>query len=289
MNLLSVPFESITFEDVVNFCSEGVIEGVQLDYKAIIPKDLTKHFVSFSNILGGLIIIGVSEDEAGLPSKFEGVKIKGKDIDRIHQFASIVVPLPSYKVRATNADKIGNVFILIKIDEGSATPYNSQNDPTVWVRTGNVSTPLKPANREDLISLVEKSKSSTEKRDDNARKAVYLFEQFLAEGSNEERQRKSINGQIAAINQGKWPFSPKAGYKRGYQSGIQELKQPQAGILRSTLLSITNHEKTPTQALIELNKSDFYATGRVKYKMDKFRKIVIDPFYAGILVCDKTS
>ena len=56
--------------------------------------------------------------------------------------------------------------------------------------------------------------------------------------------------------------------------------------LRTVLIRIATKVVTPTQGLIELNKSD-YAKSRAPLKMDKFRDIAVDPFYAGMVVIDK--
>lgn len=109
---------------------------------------------------------------------------------------------------------------------------------------------------------------------------------YKAEGSNEERQRKSIAGQTAALKMGRYPFSPKPGYKRGYERGIQEIHPVRGPALRDILIKIASYQITPSQGLVELNKSDF-VKGHSLYKMDKFRKIVTDPFYAGIVEIDK--
>src|SRR6266851_2631395 len=44
---------------------------------------------------------------------------------------------------------------------------------------------------------------------------------------------------------------------------------------------------TLTQGLIDLNNSEFMTDGHSPYKMDKFRKIVTDSFYAGVVEIDK--
>ncbi len=124
------------------------------------------------------------------------------------------------------------------------------------------------------------------KTDTAADTLLLMLEAFKAEGSNEERQRKSIAGQTTALQQGRYPFSPKPGYKRGTDVGVQELHPIKGPILRAALLKIATHKTTPTQALIELNKSDF-VIGHSLYKMDKFRKIITDPFYAGIVEIHK--
>ncbi len=123
-------------------------------------------------------------------------------------------------------------------------------------------------------------------KDDIYAGLMRYMEGFRAAGSNDERQRKSISGQTKALEDGRFPFSPKPGYKRGTEVGVQELHPVKGPILRATLVKIATHKTTPTQALIELNKSDF-VIGHSLYKMDKFRKIVTDPFYAGIVEIHK--
>lgn len=121
---------------------------------------------------------------------------------------------------------------------------------------------------------------------DLASKLLKFTKYLSAEGSNEERQNKSISGQTKALMEGRYPFSPKPGYKRGYERAIQEPHDVRGPILKAILTRIASHLVTPSQGLIELNKSAF-VSGHSLYKMDKFRKIVTDPFYAGIVEIDK--
>lgn len=121
---------------------------------------------------------------------------------------------------------------------------------------------------------------------DLASKLLKFTKYLSAEGSNEERQRKSIAGQIKALQEGRYPFSPKPGYKRGYERGIQELHPVRGPILKIILTKIATRQITPTQGLIELNNSKFMQ-GHSPYKMDKFRTIVEDSFYAGIVEIHK--
>jgi len=142
INLLNKPIDDFSFDDIISFCKERHAEGLQIDYKKEFPdKGLAKHFASFSNTRGGLIIVGVEEDDKGLPIKWEGVKNEGKLIDRVHQNASNIDPIPNYETCITD-EKNGRVFLLIRIFEGDQTPYYVQNDSNIWVRTGNISKPI---------------------------------------------------------------------------------------------------------------------------------------------------
>lgn len=122
--------------------------------------------------------------------------------------------------------------------------------------------------------------------EDMTAKLMKFMKYFVAEGSNEERQRKSVSGHVSALKDGRWPFQPPAGYKKGYLSSIPEIDHSRGVALQEALLSIAEYRATPTEALSKLNKSVF-VKNRAKYKMDKFRAICTDPFYAGIVEMNK--
>lgn len=123
-------------------------------------------------------------------------------------------------------------------------------------------------------------------KDDIHAGLMRYMEGYRAAGSNDERKRKSISGQSSALKDGRYPFHPKAGYKKGYDCGVPELHDVRGPILRNILIQIATKRVTPTQGLIELNNSDYTKT-RAPLKMDKFRSIVVDPFYAGIVEINK--
>lgn len=122
--------------------------------------------------------------------------------------------------------------------------------------------------------------------DDMTAKLMKFMKYFVAEGSNEERQRKSINGQVQALKEGRYTFNPKPGYVRGDKAGVHKIDPMRGPLLRETMLSVINRLSTPTQALIALNKTDF-VKNKAPYKMDKFRHILTDPYYAGIVEINK--
>ena len=164
MKVLNQSIQDLSFDDIVSFCKEKHIEGIQIDYKKEFPnKGLAKHFASFSNTRGGLIIVGVEEDDKGLPVKWEGIENRGKLIDRIHQYAANVDPIPDYETCVTN-EKKRKTFFLIRIFEGDITPYYVQNDSNIWVRTGNISNPIDIASPEALELLFNKREQALRSR-----------------------------------------------------------------------------------------------------------------------------
>ena len=96
MIVLNKDVEKITFEEVEDFCIEKRPEGVEIDYKKDLTSKqdgLTKHFASFANTRGGVIIIGIEENPTTYtPLKWEGIdeNLVGKYKDKIHSWAKNV-------------------------------------------------------------------------------------------------------------------------------------------------------------------------------------------------------
>jgi hypothetical protein len=166
MDILNKSIVSITFEDVVSFCKEGVPEGIQIDYKENFPtKGFSKHLASFSNTRGGVIIIGVKENpKTGLPEVWDGIVNDAHKIESIHQNATNVQPIPAYTIHVTNEVE-GKCFVLIRIYGGDNTPYYVQNDSNTWVRTGSVSQPIDIASPDGLELLFGKREKSKKARE----------------------------------------------------------------------------------------------------------------------------
>lgn len=114
-------------------------------------------------------------------------------------------------------------------------------------------------------------------------KMLRFMKYFSAEGSNEERIAKSISGGQMAIRQGRLPSSPKVGYRKGSVAGVHEINPVLAIPLRIALKKLASGLVTPTDALKELNAGDFGKHYTKKLKMDRFRIMACEPYYAGIV------
>ena len=123
--------------------------------------------------------------------------------------------------------------------------------------------------------------------DNMSAKLMKFMKYFVAEGSNEERQNKSISGQTTALKEGRYTFHPKPAYKKSMNRGIHVIDEIKGPILQKCLKDIAHGLVSPTEALKQINTTDFIS-GRTKpYKMDRFRKIITDPYYAGIVEIDR--
>lgn len=192
MLIFSTQINQITFEGVENFCKEKHPEGIELDYKQDFPKNLSKIIAAFANTRGGVIILGVKENpDTGLPISWAGIPNQGKLLERVHQFATNVDPIPPYDVYVTD-EKKGKVFVLIRVLEGEATPYYVHNDSNIYVRTGSVAKLVdlaSPDYQELLFGKREKAKGA---RENLAKRAEDVYFYGLARA---ERERKRLHAQ----------------------------------------------------------------------------------------------
>lgn len=190
MKILTQDTSSLTYQDIVDFCQERYPEGVQLDYKQHIPvTGLSKHFAAFSNTRGGAIIIGVEEDpKSGMPKNWNGISDVAKTRERIHQYASNVDPRPRYDVHATDG-RDDKAFIIVRIFEGDQAPYYVQNDPILYIRTGNITDLIGPAAPETAKMLHRKQDQAWDARTDQLAFAEKVYQGALM---REERERKRL-------------------------------------------------------------------------------------------------
>jgi len=183
-----INFENLTFEEIVNFCKREISEGINLDYKKELPpKGISKLISAFANTNGGLTIIGVEEDKnTGKPKKCEGIVNLNDTIEKINQDIAKITPPPPVKIFTSNKGANGNYFVLLLVSEGDKTPYYIFNDPNIWIRTGNINTPIDIANPQWAEYLFFKGKKAEAYREKLIKEARLIYESAL---NLEEKQR----------------------------------------------------------------------------------------------------
>lgn len=192
MEILTKSLSSLTYDDIVTFSKEKNPEGIQLDYKKEFPdKGLAKIIASFANTRGGIIIIGIEEDEkTGIPINADGL-LQGKHEDRIYQYIGNITPIPKVECFTTN-EKGGRVFVLIRVYEGIETPYYVYNDNNIWIRTGNVSKQIDIVSPEGNNLLFKKRERAEIWRIDNCNSANTNYEAFLKKAEKERIKEREI-------------------------------------------------------------------------------------------------
>lgn len=116
--------------------------------------------------------------------------------------------------------------------------------------------------------------------DDAMARFTRVMAAFRAESSNEERQKKSVNGHQFAINQGRYPFRALPGYTKSLVPGVHQWHKTQAEPWRYALRSVASGLATPREALDTLNSGEF-VKDRWPMASDKFLRFIKDPYYCG--------
>lgn len=120
--------------------------------------------------------------------------------------------------------------------------------------------------------------------DDMTAKMMRFMKYFVAEGSNEERMRKAICGGRKALREGRYPYHVKLGYTKGETPGVHVVEPESGEVLKSLLIKIASGLISVSEALVEFNNSPYIKSGKHRpYRIDKWKIVVTDPYYAGIV------
>lgn len=130
------------------------------------------------------------------------------------------------------------------------------------------------------------SESDSFNGNDAMAKFMRAMSAFRAEGSNEERQRKSVHGHEQALREGRYTFPSKPGYKKSDKPGIKIPHEVTFTPLQRAFKDVASGIASPKEALQRLNASEFSKV-HSKWSMDKFRQFATDPFYVGTLTVNR--
>jgi len=140
----------ITYDDVINFCNQNIRENEILEYKSDFTRNLDKVISSLANTFGGIIIIGIDDDD-GLPRQpFEGINYVAGLHERVTQIdiSNIYPPvMPELQVCPPVNNK---TFVVIRISQSNSAPHYIKHLTKAYVRTGNITPPEKIANVNEL-------------------------------------------------------------------------------------------------------------------------------------------
>lgn len=180
MNLFNDPIHEIKFEDVKKFCDAGTPESVKVDYKRELPKPekLAKVISSFANTWGGIIIIGVEEENRIPKLPIKGIDNQGGYEEKITSIClSHINPPITPEIREIPLDETNKkCVILIRIAESDETPHRVENDTEIYIRDNSISHPYeKKAPWEAIEWLINKREKAIKNRERLIERAVNRF------------------------------------------------------------------------------------------------------------------
>jgi len=161
----------ISYQDVVDFCAAGHVEGSVLEFKrdfASLPNDkLAKTVAAFANTYGGLLVIGVNAPNGKAIPPIEGFEFDptAKYEERIESVVLSHVKEPVFPEIRVCVPVNGKTFIVIRVAESHLTPHRTSDNTKTYVRTGQSSTPNKAATWDQIEWLASRREKSEELRE----------------------------------------------------------------------------------------------------------------------------
>jgi hypothetical protein len=168
--LNNAPIESIVAEDIIGFCEIRREEGLDLDYKSNWPSDLQKVISSFANTQGGIVLIGVDEEEKTRKPKLpiNGIEGVASSIyQRVMNIASDgIYPPISPEVKVCELPDPNNKFVVLIRILPSRLMHLTNQRRKIYIRVADNSRGYDLANVSDLEWLWERKTLLEEKRDE---------------------------------------------------------------------------------------------------------------------------
>lgn len=135
---------------------------------------------------------------------------------------------------------------------------------------------------EAKVTLVIAAKPELALNPNSASMAIEFFGIWQGETSNEERITKTTDKMQAKILSGYFPGVPHTAYKKTDIKGLHEPVEPYWTLLQSAMQRILYGGYSLHQALVWLQSSGFAMRGKGRLQMDRFKEVLVDPYYAGI-------
>ena len=157
MNLFRVNLGQLTYQDVVDFCSQGIPEGVRVEYKRQLSttqpeKQLTKAVSALANTQGGILVYGVGTVSAGRQPDWpsDGMQNDPKFEQKVIRWCiehidPPVVPSIGY---VTNPNDGTKGFAILRVEPSEFTPHTIEQGTRIYVRRADNSDPMDATIRE---------------------------------------------------------------------------------------------------------------------------------------------
>ncbi len=186
--LFTKPIEEITFEDIENFCKEGLEESSRLEYKRdFSSKDpnfqIAKEIAAFANTYGGLLLIGIDELDRKPKLPLEGIKYEEGLNERINSIAlSNIYPPVFPEVKVCQFQDQEKAVIVIRVSQSDETPHLLNKRTKIYLKVDSQSEPIEPP-WEQIEWLINKRHKAIENKERLINRARERFK-FLCRGKS---------------------------------------------------------------------------------------------------------
>ncbi len=192
------PVTDITWDDIEEFCKQETPEGVFLDYKQDFPKHLEKTIAAMANTLGGVILIGIAEDQESKPRlPIDGISfLKGLPERVMNIILTNIAPPVFPEITVCRNDDGLKAVIVIRIPQSHQSPHAVAGNKQVYLRTGNRNNPEELAQIDEIEWLSNSRCKSEMLRVEIFERAGQRFESFYEKKLKEWADKSQLIGKI---------------------------------------------------------------------------------------------
>lgn len=178
--LFTKPITDVFWNDVEVFCQHQISEGSHLDYKEDFPTQLEKTISAMANTLGGVIIIGVEEDNNNRPVlPLKGIDFRRGLSERVTSIILTNISPPVFPEIQVCKNKTGNkAVVVIRVPQSHQTPHAISKNTRVYLRTRDINKPEELATIEQITWLTDHRQNSIALRENLYQQAKRRYEAF---------------------------------------------------------------------------------------------------------------
>ncbi len=186
---------------------------MNLDYKASMPEKLENTVCALANTYGGVIVIGINEENYAPKLPVEGMPLQEGFYEQAIQIimSNISPPImPEVQVCA----KGGKCFVVIRVQESDIGPHATAGNTKIYFRTGKRNQPEDIADVDRILWLASRRQKANELREQ-------LFSSMLkrAENAMVLKKAKIEFGQAALLASPLHPYQPFVQYDQMLEIG----------------------------------------------------------------------
>jgi hypothetical protein len=172
--LLPRPFAELTLDDVRQIVANVGEERESLFFERkqrVTPATLAKSCAAFANTMGGLLLVGIADEEdelIGIEEQIAEPHVWVKDVLRGH-----LLPLPPFRARWLSLEgESDRGVLLVLVEESTSTPHLIARHGAIYVRNPGSSDPLPIQDQARLLELTARGERARERASKRANGAL---------------------------------------------------------------------------------------------------------------------
>jgi len=250
-DLFTCDLDEVVFEDVLAFVDLDAskdnrpAEGARVDYKQGVPQDLGDVVCAFANGFGGLVFVGVDEED-GKPTAIPGLPKVRTDLKTrlANQIQSTIQPRPPFSIRVLDmpSDPAREIAI-VRVGEGDAPPYIYRRKVSVRVEDKS-----EPASLADLERLF-RQRADAQAHSERPWPIAGLLQSTVADDPNKEDGNSHVGKSWARLTIRPERAVPRVLDKRTESEVLQALRQA-IGLRSLNVLKVIRRDASSTDVKI---------------------------------------